>query len=473
MTTSVTLPKMGESVVEGTIIRWLKEEGDFVKEDEPLVEISTDKIDTELPSPASGVVTKIIASPDETVEVGAEIAQIDESASEGDKGSKAPAQEEKKEEKPSKAEEEKEETEKEEPAAEEQKEDEPAAKEQKKEERPKAAPPPAAEEKQAPSPAPAQRASDGGALSPLVRKLARERGVDISAIRGSGAGGRVTKEDVLAAADGGARPAAQRVASPAPSRAHEVPTSTYTVPAAAHEDVPFSRVRKAIAEHMTRSLSTAAQLTNVIEVDMTLIAALRARAKDAFKATEGFSLTFMPFIASAVVEALRVLPEFNAHIMEDGGTARLFKEVNLGIAVGRDEGLIVPVVHGADGMNLIGLARAINDIGTRARAKGGLKPDDIVGGTFSITNYGSFGGLIDTPIISMPQVAILGIGAIVKRPAVLEIDGADAVAIRHMMFLSLTYDHRWIDGHKAAQFNGRLKAILEEADYAHELGIDV
>jgi pyruvate dehydrogenase E2 component (dihydrolipoamide acetyltransferase) len=445
---SVTLPKMGESVVEGTIIRWLKQEGEFVKEDEPLVEISTDKIDTELPSPASGVVSKILAAPDETVEVGAEIAQIDESASDGAKAAPAPAKEEKKEEAPPppKAEE------PELPTAE-----------------TKPAPPP----EQRPQAQPAPAASDGGALSPLVRKLARERGVDIATIRGTGAGGRITKEDVLAATDGGARPAPERVASPAPSRAHEVPTSTYTVPAAAHEDVAFSRVRKAIAEHMVRSLHTAAQLTNVIEVDMTRVAGLRARAKDTFKASEGFSLTFMPFIASAVVEALRVLPEFNAHILEDGGTARLYKEVNLGIAVGRDEGLIVPVVHGADGMNLIGLARAINDIGTRARAKGGLKPDDVVGGTFSITNYGSFGGLIDTPIISMPQVAILGVGAIVKRPMVLEVDGHDAVAIRQMMYLSLTYDHRWIDGHKAAQFNGRLKAILEEADYAHELGIDV
>ena len=469
MTTSVTLPKMGESVVEGTIIRWLKQEGEFVKEDEPLVEISTDKIDTELPSPASGVVAKILASPDETVEVGAEIAQIDESASEGGE-SKAPAKDEKpaEDEKPAK-EEKKEETKPkaEEPKEEEPKEDEaPAAKEKPAET--KQSPP---SEKPAPDSAP--QSSDGGALSPLVRKLARERGVDIAAIRGTGAGGRITKEDVLAAADGGARPAAsERVASPAPSRAHEVPTSTYTVPAAAHEDVPFSRVRKAIAEHMVRSLHTAAQLTNVIEVDMTRVAGLRARAKDTFKATEGFSLTFMPFIASAVVEALRVLPEFNAHILDDGGTARLYKEVNIGIAVGRDEGLIVPVVHGADGMNLIGLARAINDIGTRARAKGGLKPDDVVGGTFSITNYGSFGGLIDTPIISMPQVAILGVGAIVKRPMVLEVDGHDAVAIRQMMYLSLTYDHRWIDGHKAAQFNGRLKAILEEADYAHDLSLD-
>ena len=462
MTTSVMLPKMGESVVEGTIIRWLKQEGEFVKEDEPLVEISTDKIDTELPSPASGVVSKILAAPDETVEVGAEIAQIDESASEGAKAAPAPA----KDEKPAKEEE------KEPPPPKAEEPEPPKAEETPAEAKP--APPSEPPRAQRPQAQPAPAASDGGALSPLVRKLARERGVDIGSIRGSGPGGRVTKEDVLAAADGGARPAqAERVASPAPSRAHEVPTSTFTVPAAAHEDVPFSRVRKAIAEHMTRSLRTAAQLTNVIEVDMTRVAGLRARAKDAFKASEGFSLTFMPFIASAVVEALRVLPEFNAHILDDGATARLYKEVNVGIAVGRDEGLIVPVVHGADGMNLIGLARAINDIGTRARAKGGLKPDDVVGGTFSITNYGSFGGLIDTPIISMPQVAILGVGAIVKRPMVLEVDGHDAVAIRQMMYLSLTYDHRWIDGHKAAQFNGRLKAILEDADYAHELGIDV
>jgi 2-oxoglutarate dehydrogenase E2 component (dihydrolipoamide succinyltransferase) len=444
---------MGESVVEGTIIRWLKQEGEFVKEDEPLVEISTDKIDTELPSPASGVLSKIVAGQDETVEVGAEIAVIDESAGEGETKPAPKAKEQKKEE----------------PAPEPPKAAAPAPPEEKaappkKEE----APPQPVAAKAAPS---SEQPSDGGALSPLVRKLAREKGVDLAAIRGTGAGGRVTKDDVLAAADGGAK--AAQPAAPVVSRSvAPMPTSQFTVPAAAHEDVPFSRVRKAIAEHMVRSLHTAAQLTNVIEVDMTRVAGLRERAKASFQAAEGFSLTFMPFIASAVVEALRVLPEFNAHILEDGATARLYKEVNLGIAVGRDEGLIVPVVHGADGMNLIGLARAIHDIGTRARTKGGLKPDDVTGGTFSITNYGSFGGIIDTPIISMPQVAILGVGAIVKRPMVLTVDGHDAVAVRQMMYLSLTYDHRWIDGHKAAQLNGRLRAILEEADYAHELGIE-
>jgi len=462
VTTSVTLPKMGESVVEGTIIRWLKQEGDFVKEDEPLVEISTDKIDTELPSPASGVLSKILAGQDETVEVGAEIAVIDESAGDG-ATAKKPAP------KAEKAEEPKKQASAEEPAAEEKPKAEAAAPP---EEKPAEAAPPKKQEVATQPAPPAEQPSDGGALSPLVRKLARERGVDLAAVRGTGAGGRVTKDDVLAAADRGAK-APQR-AAPVVDRpsAPPVPVSQFTVPMAEHEDVPFSRIRKAIAEHMVRSLHTAAQLTNVIEVDMTRVAALRARAKDAFQASEGFSLTFMPFIAAAVIEALRLLPEFNAHILDDGATARLYKQVNLGIAVGRDEGLIVPVVHGADGMNLIGLARAIHDIGTRARAKGGLKPDDVVGGTFSITNYGSFGAIIDTPIISMPQVAILGVGAIVKRPAVLTIDGADAVAIRQMMYLSLTYDHRWIDGHKAGQFNGRLRAILEEADYAHELGIE-
>jgi 2-oxoglutarate dehydrogenase E2 component (dihydrolipoamide succinyltransferase) len=448
---------MGESVVEGTIIRWLKQEGDFVKEDEPLVEISTDKIDTELPSPASGVLSKILAAPDETIEVGAEIAVIDESAGDGEKPA-AKAKEPKKEEAAP-----------EEPAAEEKPN---AAAPPPPEEKPVEAAPPKKQEAPPPKAQPAEQPSDGGALSPLVRKLAREKGVDLAAVRGTGAGGRVTKDDVLAAADGSAK-APQR-AAPVVERpsAPPMPVSQFTVPMAEHEDVPFTRIRKAIAEHMVRSLQTAAQLTNVIEVDMTRVAALRTRAKDAFQSSEGFSLTFMPFIASAVVEALRILPEFNAHILEDGATARLYKQVNMGIAVGRDEGLIVPVVHGADGMNLIGLARAIHDIGSRARAKGGLKPDDITGGTFSITNYGSFGATIDTPIISMPQVAILGVGAIVKRPAVLTIDGADAVAIRQMMYLSLTYDHRWIDGHKAGQFNGRLRAILEEADYAHELGIE-
>ena len=205
---------------------------------------------------------------------------------------------------------------------------------------------------------------------------------------------------------------------------------------------------------------------------MTRISLLRDRAKGEFKRTEGFSLTFLPFVASALIQALRAFPEFNAHVDGEALKATLFRGVNLGIAVGRDEGLIVPVVHGADGMNLVGLARAINDIATRARTKGGLKPDDVAGGTFTITNGGSFGTLIETPVINQPQAAILGTGAVQKRPVVMTVDGADAIAIRQMMYLYLSYDHRWVDGHKAAQFNRRLRDILEEADFAPELGLE-
>lgn len=236
-------------------------------------------------------------------------------------------------------------------------------------------------------------------------------------------------------------------------------------PSDAHRDIAFTRTRRVIAERMTHSLQVAAQLTSVTEVDMTNLTELRAREKETFSLREGISLTYMPFVAAAVVRALGEFPEFNAHVLEDGTTARLFDSVNLGIAVGRDEGLIVPVVHGAQRMGLIELARAIHDLGTRARAKGGLSPDDVVGGTFTTTNYGSFGALADTPIIAHPQVAILGTGAIVKRPAVTTINGADTIAVRHLMLNSLTYDHRWIDGHRAARFNARIKQILEEEDF--------
>jgi pyruvate dehydrogenase E2 component (dihydrolipoyllysine-residue acetyltransferase) len=434
---SVELPRMGESVTEGTIVRWLKAEGDWVDEDEPLVEISTDKIDTELPAPAAGVLQKIVAKEEQTVEVGAEIAVIDETAEKSGDGAASAG-------KPKPAEE------------------------------PKAAESPPAEEK---APAASAPPADGdgrkgvvGVLSPLVRKLARENDVDLSQVKGTGQGGRITKQDVMALLDQrGAKPAKAgtlREKAPAPA------ASSYSVPAGDQEEVPFSRIRRSIAEHMVRSIDTAAHVTNVFEIDMTRIAALRERAKAEFKREEGFSLTFLPFVASAIIQALKAFPEFNAHLDADAKTATLMRTVNLGIAVGRDEGLIVPVIHGADGMNLVGLARAINDVATRARTKGGLKPDDVAGGTFTITNGGSFGTLIETPIINQPQAAIVGTGAVVKRPVVMTVDGADAIAIRHMMYLYLSYDHRWIDGHKAAQFNGLLRTILEEADFAHELGLE-
>ena len=459
MTVSVELPRMGENVTEGTIVRWLKQEGDRVEADEPLVEISTDKIDTELPAPAAGTLKKIVAKEDETVAVGAEIAVIDESADTDGGGKDEPkddAGKEKKAESKGKPKAEKE--------AEPEEEAEPA------------------EEEEPEGARVSANGGDGrkesvGALSPLVRKLARENGVDLGEVKGSGRGGRITKQDVLAFLEqrgakpgktgeikrGDVTPAARRPAESA---------STFSVPSGASEVVPFTRIRKAIAEHMRRSLDTSAHVTNVYEVDMTRIAALRERAKGDFKREEGFSLTFLPFVASAVVQAVRAFPEFNAHVDGEAATATLFQEVNLGIAVARDEGLIVPVVKGADGMNLIGLARGINDVATRARTKGGLKPDDVTGGTFTITNAGSFGTIVETPVINQPQAAILGTGAVVKRPVVMTVDGADAVAIRHMMYLYLTYDHRWLDGHKAAQFNAKLRQLLEEADFAAELGLE-
>jgi 2-oxoglutarate dehydrogenase E2 component (dihydrolipoamide succinyltransferase) len=442
---------MGENVTEGTIVRWLKQEGEWVEADEPLVEISTDKIDTELPAPAAGKLTKIVAKEDQTVEVGAEIAVIDEGASK-DGASKA--------------------------------EDAPAAPSAEAEAEAGADAP---EEEEAPTDhGSAAKANGGdgrkegvGALSPLVRKLARENDVDLAEVKGSGRGGRVTKQDVLAfLEERGAKPAksgeikTRDAKGAAPPKPAAEPASAFAVPSGASEEVPFSRTRRVIAEHMRKSLDTAAHVTNIIEVDMTRIAALRERAKGDFKRQEGFGLTFLPFVASAVVQAVRAFPEFNAHINPEATSATLLRDVNLGIAVGRDEGLIVPVVKGADGMNLIGLARGINDVATRARTKGGLKPDDVSGGTFTITNAGSFGTLVETPVISQPQAAILGTGAAVKRPIVMTVDGADAIAIRHMMYLYLTYDHRWVDGHKAAQFNGRIRQILEEADFASELGLE-
>lgn len=420
MSVSVTLPKMGESVVEGTIIRWLKAEGDAVALDEPIVEISTDKIDTEVPSPAAGVLAKIIAAPDQTVEVGAEIAVIDDSGNGKVAAPKAAAA-------------------------------------------PVAAPPaptPAPAAPAAPAPPPTKAPPVG---SPLVRRLAREQGIDLSGVPGTGPGGRVTKSDVLAAS--GPTPArGPKIEMPAGPRAPIAPTSAFRIPEGDTEEIAFDHVRRAIAEHMTRSRATAADVTTVIEIDFTRVAQLRAQWRDAFETSEGYSLTYMPFIAHAVVEALRAFPEFNAHVLEDGKTARLFKQVNVGIAVGRDEGLIVPVIHGAEGLNITGLARAIRDLGERARTRG-LTPADVTGGTFTITNYGSFGGMIDTPIINQPQVAILGTGAIVKRPAVISVDGADALAVRYLAYFSLSYDHRWVDGHKAAQFNGHLKRLIETADF--------
>ncbi|MGH2794659.1 MAG: dihydrolipoamide acetyltransferase family protein, partial [Actinomycetota bacterium] len=327
MTVSVELPRMGENVTEGTIVRWLKQEGEWVDADEPLVEISTDKIDTELPAPAAGMISKIVAKEDETVAVGTEIAVIDESAAKEGEAAAADdgdgAEEPKKEQPKEEAQ----------PAAE-------AKAEASKGE-------PSEDEPSEPEPAVAANGDDGrkepiGALSPLVRKLARENGVDLGEVKGSGRGGRITKQDVLAYLDQrGAKPSKTgeiKTRTATPSRPAAESTSSYAVPSGATEEVPFTRIRKAIAEHMRRSLDTSAHVTNVFEVDMTRIAALRERAKGEFKKQEGFSLTFLPFVASAVVQAVQAFPEFNAHVDGEAATATLFRAVNLGIAVARDEG---------------------------------------------------------------------------------------------------------------------------------------
>lgn len=244
-----------------------------------------------------------------------------------------------------------------------------------------------------------------------------------------------------------------------------MPTSVperFTVPEDEFEDIALSRTRRTIAEHMTRSLQTAAQLTSVINVDMTRIADLRSDAKGPFEGAHGVRLSYMPFIVAGTSQTLRAYPEFNAHMLEGGKAARLFRDINVGIAVGRNEGLIVPVLKAVDMMTFTELAKAIDSLGKRAHTKGGLTLEDVTGGTFTLSNYGAFGAILDTPIIAQPQVAILGIGAIEQRPGVERVKNESRISVRHQMYLSLTYDHRWIDGHRAAQFNAHLKHALEE-----------
>lgn len=433
--TSVTMPQLGETVVEGTILRWLKREGDLVQADEPLFEISTDKVDTEVPSVASGRLVKILVPEGTTVKVGTELAIIEEEAeaaatpeAEGPQAGAAAAG--------------------------------------------TATPAAAPAERPAPAPGPAATPSGGPrsqVISPLVRRLAAEHGVDLSQVVGTGTGGRITKNDVLAyiAARGEGAPAAP---APAPAPAPAAATPAVTAPAApaaagAEEEIlPVSHVRAKIAEHMKRSLEVSARAWTAVEVNMENVARLRERVKDAFKAREGFSLTYLPFIARAATEALLAFPLVNSELREDRIVLKRY--VNLGIAVSYDEGLIVPVLKGAHQMNLLGIARGINDLATRARAKK-LHPDEVHGGTFTITNPGSFGSLISVPIINQPETAILSTDAVEKRPVVID----DAIAIRHMMYLSMSWDHRLIDGALATQFLVRVKRNLETWDFAEDLGL--
>ncbi|MDT0196113.1 2-oxoglutarate dehydrogenase, E2 component, dihydrolipoamide succinyltransferase [Arthrobacter sp. AB6] len=447
----VTLPALGESVTEGTVTRWLKAVGDAVEVDEPLLEVSTDKVDTEIPSPVAGTLQEIRVNEDETAEVGSVLAVMGSGAAAAPAEAPAPA---------APAEEA--------PKAEESKAEAPApqaapAQEAPKQEAPKAAAAPAA-------PAAAEAPAAGGEsgyVTPLVRKLANQHGVDITSLSGTGVGGRIRKQDVIAAAEAKAAPAQAAPAASAPAPA----ASGAAVSSLRGTTQKAPRIRQVIARRMRESLEISTQLTQVHEVDMTKIAKLRLKAKNSFQAQNGTKLTFLPFIAKAVAEALKQHPKLNAAYDEDKQEITYHNAEHLAIAVDTDKGLLVPVISDAGSLNLAGLAGKIADVASRTR-DGKIGPDELSGGTFSITNIGSVGALFDTPIINQPQVGILGTGAIVKRPVVVSDDnGDDSIAIRSMMYLSLTYDHRLVDGADAGRFLQTLKARLEEGAFEADLGL--
>ena len=470
--TTVTMPALGESVTEGTVTRWLKQEGDDVEVDEPLLEVSTDKVDTEIPSPVAGKLNKILVQEDDTVPVGADLAVIGDSG-----GGSAPA------------------------AAAEAPAPEPAA----------AAPAPAAPAPASAAPAPAAAAPASAApapaapapapaapapaaeapapaaaapassddtegrdaaayVTPLVRKLAADHGIDLATLTGTGIGGRIRKQDVMAAAEAKKAPAP---APEAPAPAAAAPAAPAKAPAATDSrrgtTEKMSRLRQTIARRMVESLQISAQLTTVVEVDVTRIAKLRDRAKADFAAREGTKLSFLPFFALAAVEALKAHPTVNASV--DGDQVTYYGAEHLGVAVDTEKGLLVPVLKNAGDLNIAGLARGISDVAERTR-NNKIMPDDLSGGTFTITNTGSRGALFDTPIINQPQVAILGTGSVVRRPVVaMTEDGGETIAIRSMVYLALSYDHRIVDGADAARFLTTMKQRLEEGAFEADLGL--
>ena len=447
MAVDVIMPQMGESIFEGTITKWLKKPGDKIERDEPLFEISTDKVDAEIPSPSAGVLKEIKVNEGQTVPIQTVVAVIDADGAGAATAAPAPA--------PAKA------------------------------EAPKTAPAPKAAaptpvSKPGPSlvpaagsPAPPQRPAvvTGGEKirsSPLVRRIAREQNIDLAQVPGTGAGGRISKRDILTAVESGgasARPAAAaapaRPSAPPPAGGGAA-ASVVLENAVPREKMyfghyavqPMSVMRQRIAEHMVLSKRVSAHVYSVDEVNVSGIAALRAKMKDKFEQVAGTKLTFMPFFVRAAAEGLRAFPIVNASV--DGTNIILHKECNIGIAVALDWGLIVPVIKGAEEKNFLGIARAISDLAERARAKK-LKPEEVAESTFSITNPGVFGGLFGLPVINQPNVAILGLGTIEKRPVVVE----DAIAIRSMVYLTLSYDHRVVDGAVAHQFMGNVKHTLE------------
>ena len=439
-TTRIVMPALGESVTEGTVTRWLKAVGDTVTADEPILEVSTDKVDTEIPAPATGVLLSITIPEDTTVAVGGELGVIGSAVSAVPEPAYPP------------------------PPA------------------PPATPVPAAPAVIAPpapapvaltvsepEPEPEPAANTDAYVTPLVRRLASQNGVDLSTIAGTGVGGRVRKSDVLDAVT----TRAATSTAPAPA-ALAVPATAATAAAASPprgRTEKLSRLRKVIAERMVESLHVSAQLTSVVEVDVTRIAQLRAKVKHQFEAREGVKLSFLPFFCKAAVEALKQFPQVNASIDMTEGTVSYHEAEHLGIAVDSERGLLVPVVRDAGDLNIAGLARRIADLAERTRTNK-LSPDDLSGGTFTVTNTGSRGALFDTPIINQPQVAILGTGAVVKRPVVVtDSTGQDVIAIRSMLLLALSYDHRLVDGADAARFLGSMKSRLEDGAFEAELGL--
>ncbi|GGZ89454.1 2-oxoglutarate dehydrogenase, E2 component, dihydrolipoamide succinyltransferase [Streptomyces rochei] len=470
--TDVVLPALGESVTEGTVTRWLKSVGDSVEADEPLLEVSTDKVDTEIPAPASGTLLEIVVGEDETAEVGAKLAVIGEA---GAAPAAAPAQEA--------------------PAA-------PAQPEPAQAPAPQQAAPaqqaPAAPAPQAPSapapqqqtapapdpapsapapapapaaapaaPAAAQPVDDGAYVTPLVRKLAAENGVDLSTVKGTGVGGRIRKQDVIAAAE------AAKAAAPAPAAAPAAPAKKAPSLEASPlrgQTVKMPRIRKVIGDNMVKALHEQAQLSSVVEVDVTRLMKLRARAKDAFAAREGVKLSPMPFFVKAAAQALKAHAPINAKINEAEGTITYFDTENIGIAVDSEKGLMTPVIKNAGDLNLAGIAKATADLAGKVRASK-ISPDELAGATFTISNTGSRGALFDTIIVPPGQVAILGIGATVKRPAVIETEDGPVIGVRDMTYLTLSYDHRLVDGADAARYLTAVKAILEAGEFEVELGL--
>ncbi|MFI6806182.1 2-oxoglutarate dehydrogenase, E2 component, dihydrolipoamide succinyltransferase [Streptomyces luteogriseus] len=461
--TDVVLPALGESVTEGTVTRWLKSVGDSVEADEPLLEVSTDKVDTEIPAPTSGTLLEIVVGEDETAEVGAKLAVIGVA---GAAPAAAPAQEA--------------------PAAPAQPEPTPAPAPAQPAPAPQAPSAPAPQQQTtpapepapsapAPAPAPAQApaaakpADDGAYVTPLVRKLAAEQGVDLSTVKGTGVGGRIRKQDVVAAAEAAKSAAATPApAAAAPSAAKKAPVLE-TSPLRG-QTVKMPRIRKVIGDNMVKALHEQAQLSSVVEVDVTRLMKLRARAKDAFAAREGVKLSPMPFFVKAAAQALKAHAPINAKINEAEGTITYFDTENVGIAVDSEKGLMTPVIKHAGDLNLAGIAKATADLAGKVRANK-ITPDELSGATFTISNTGSRGALFDTIIVPPGQVAILGIGATVKRPAVIETEEGTVIGVRDMTYLTLSYDHRLVDGADAARYLTAVKAILEAGEFEVELGL--